>query len=131
MKPLECLTGLVIACASIAYAHDWKEREGLFLAGNDSEILCYADTKDGCVREFKPTRNRCKGDAIGNREQVFKVPNRTTWLCKQADNCIAYDSISSAIMVVAKVRNGADKYDLMSFKHFMQIMGDKKLCGSD
>lgn len=119
---------LILLASSIAFAHDWGESEGLFYTEASSTFYCYADTKEGCIDEIEPLKGDCKGDAFGNREKVFKVPNRTAWHCETQEKCFPFNTYSKLVMVGAKIKNGLEKYDLMSFKHFMQIMGNKEIC---
>ena len=45
--------------------------------------------------------------------------------------CEAIDLKSSLIFIGAKFKNGFYKYGVMSFEHFMKIMGNKEICSDD
>jgi len=64
----------------------------------------------------------CRGDALGSRKTVYKVPNRSEFVCNR-HGCRPQNIKSWSILRLAMIKNGADKYKYMSMKEFYRAMG--------
>lgn len=110
--------------AKTGWPHEWGEDEGRLKNMSSDVGLCLWDNLEGKLcGAWVDSGKWCRGDAMLVSNFIFKVPNRTTWICDDL-RCEAADMYSYLRFEAAKIKNGGDRYGEMSMDHFKELMWD-------
>jgi len=115
-----------------ASAYDWGDAEGRMKNNSSVTLECFYDRDLKINSVLVRPGETCLGDAIGQRYgTVYKVPNRTSWVCSfilgQVD-CEPADKYSLGVLIVAELKNGFSLYQRMEWDFFMALMTGSPQC---